>query len=117
MANELEDNTQAEIQGATTEIDVQPGDTVVVTLTKEESDLIQEVRDIKAGKHKKNEEDTVLTEIDNTLSLSVPAIDGTTAIISIPADAEDIPGSIEVAVSEDTVADILTLVGDKGESK
>ena len=48
--------------------------------------------------------------IDSTLSLDVPAIDGTVMTIEIPEDA-DVAADIDLEVDEDTMLDIVTLAG------
>lgn len=109
MDNEKDVNVQ--VEGETTEIPVQPGDKIVVTLSKEEADLISEVRELKARKANEAEDD-IIDAIDNTLSLEVPAVDGTIATIEIPEDADiSALDDVTLGISEDVVADIVTLVG------
>ena len=101
-----------QIEGENTSIPAQPGDKVTITLTKEEKDLITEVKKIKAGEMKANEEkEDIIDIIDNTLALQVPAIDGTVSTIEIPEDADIATADIDLAVDSDTMADIVTLVG------
>lgn len=108
-----EENSE-EVTGDSTTVNVEPGDKVVITLSAAESKLLNEVKAIKAGKFgKKNEaEDELMAEIENTLALEVPAVDGTVATIEIPedADAEELE-DVSLTVGEDVVADIMTLVG------
>lgn len=103
-----------EVSGDSTTVNVEPGDKVVITLSAAESKLLNEVKAIKTGKFgKKNEaEDELMGEIENTLALEVPAVDGTVATIEIPedADAEELE-DVSLTVGEDVVADIMTLVG------
>lgn len=103
-----------EVTGDSTTVNVEPGDKVVITLSAAESKLLNEVKAIKSGKFgKKNEaEDELMEEIENTLALEVPAVDGTVATIEIPedADAEELE-DVSLTVGEDVVADIMTLVG------
>lgn len=103
-----------EVTGDSTTVNVEPGDKVVITLSAAESKLLNEVKAIKAGKFgKKNEaEDELMEEIENTLALEVPAVDGTVATIEIPEDADaDELEDVSLTVGEDVVADIMTLVG------
>lgn len=108
-----EENSE-EVSGDSTTVNVEPGDKVVITLSAAESKLLNEVKAIKSGKFgKKNEaEDELMEEIENTLALEVPAVDGTVATIEIPedADAEELE-DVSLTVGEDVVADIMTLVG------
>ena len=108
-----EENSE-EVSGDSTTVNVEPGDKVVITLSAAESKLLNEVKAIKSGKFgKKNEaEDELMDEIENTLALEVPAVDGTVATIEIPedADAEELE-DVSLTVGEDVVADIMTLVG------
>lgn len=108
MADEQKEITQ--VEGESTSIPVKPGDKVTVTLTKEEEEIINEVKQIKA---RKNETEDIVDVIDNTLSLQVPAVDGTVAIIEIPenADADELD-DVTLGVSEEVIADIVTLVGE-----
>ena len=112
MDNIQDKEVSTQIEGENTSIPVQPGDKVTITLTKEEKDLITEVKKIKAGEMKANEEkEDIIDIIDNTLALQVPAIDGTVATIEIPEDADIATADIDLAVDSDTMADIVTLVG------
>lgn len=109
-----EEENSEEVSGDSTTVNVEPGDKVVITLSAAESKLLNEVKAIKSGKFgKKNEaEDELMDEIENTLALEVPAVDGTVATIEIPedADAEELE-DVSLTVGEDVVADIMTLVG------
>ena len=104
------------IEGETTSIPVEPGDKIKITLSKEESAIIDEVKLIKSGNFKKNETKDIVDIIDNTLSLQVPAVDGAVATIEIPEDADvNVLDDVTMGVSEDVLADIVTLVGNAGE--
>lgn len=112
QTQEKEKENQTSIEGETTSIPVEAGDKITVTLSKEESEIIDEVKLIKSGKFRKNETEDIVDIIDNTLSLQVPAIDGTIATIQIPQDADQSElDDITLGVSEDVLADIVTLVG------
>lgn len=108
MAEEQKEITQ--VEGETTSIPVEAGDKITITLTKEEEEIINEVRQLKS---RKNETEDIVDVIDNTLSLQVPAVDGTVAMIEIPenADEEELD-DVTLGVSEEVIADIVTLVGE-----
>lgn len=109
---ETEKEIMDQVEGEDTTIPVQAGDKVTITLSKQEKDIIDEVKAIKEGKiSKKNEaEEDIVDLIDSTLSLDVPAIDGTVMTIEIPEDA-DVAADIDLEVDEDTMLDIVTLAG------
>ena len=111
---EFEQDTKAveEVQGDATSVPVEPGDKVVIKVTAEESKLLNEVRQIKAGEFKAEETEDIVDIIDNTLALQVPAVDGAKVTVEVPADAEaEVLDDVTLAVPEDTLADIITLVG------
>lgn len=100
-----------QVEGETTEIPVQAGDQVEITLTAEESALINEVKSIKNGEFKVAEADDVVDTIDKTLALEVPAVDGAVVTVTVPADADsEVLPNLVANVPEQVVADIVTLV-------
>lgn len=112
-SKETEKEIMDQVEGEDTTIPIQAGDKVTITLSKQEKDIIDEVKAIKEGKiSKKNkaEEEDIVDLIDSTLSLDVPAIDGTVMTIEIPEDA-DVAADIDLEVDEDTMLDIVTLAG------
>lgn len=116
MGKELDNEIiQDTVQGDATKVPVQPGDTVTVTLTAEESRILSNVKRIKEGKFKvKEEAEDIVDVIDDTLNLQVPAVDGAVVTVEIPADADTAAlDDITIATDEETLADIITLVGEE----